>query len=84
MSRLYRWTMNQHVVLDINISADEYLRYYHGQVAMVQGRALDGRSVRFPAALLRGMVSHGGVSGRFIIEFDEQGKFQSITRIPRV
>jgi hypothetical protein len=76
--------MNQTVVLDIVISAADYQRFYRGQARMVQGRALDGRSVKFPASLLRTMVRHDGVCGRFLIEFDAQGKFQSIKRLSRV
>lgn len=76
--------MNQTVVLDIVISAADYQRFYRGQARMVQGWALDGRSVRFPASLLRTVVSHDGVCGRFLIEFDTQGKFQSIKRLSRV
>ncbi|MCY0966505.1 DUF2835 domain-containing protein [Parathalassolituus penaei] len=76
--------MNQRVVLDIYLSAAELQRYYSGDARMVQGRALDGRSVRFPANLLRPMVTREGVNGRFVIEFDAQGKFQSIARLPRV
>lgn len=76
--------MNQRVVLDIVLSSAELQRYYGGEAHMVHAVALDGRSVRFPANLLRPLVTHNGVRGRFVIEFDEHGKFQSITRLSRV
>jgi len=71
----------QRIVLDLAISAQEYQRFYRGQVKQVVARALDGRNVRFPASVLQQVVQHEGIYGRFAIEFDDQGKFQRIVRL---
>jgi len=41
----------------------------------------DGRSLKFPAALLQKFVTHGGVRGRFEISFNEQNKLVGMRRI---
>ena len=68
------------VVLDLAISADEFLRLYQGAASQVLARANDGQSVRFPANILRPFVHHDGVHGRFVITFDETGKLLSIDK----
>lgn len=69
------------IVVDLAISAEQYLSYYTGQVKTVVGRSVDGRTVRFPANILQHVVSHEGVYGRFAIEFDAYGKFVQIKRL---
>lgn len=73
--------MSQRVIVDISISADEYLAYYNGSAKYVVTNAIDGRVVRFPAGILQRVVEHHGVHGRFVIEFDAQGRFVSINRV---
>ena len=72
------------VVFDLNISASDYQSFYAGTVRMVQVVALDGRTVRFPANILRSVIRHDGIRGRFVIETDDQGKFQRIIELARV
>lgn len=69
------------LIVDITITANEYLKYYQVPSAVVSTRGSDGRRVRFPANILQPFVTHHGISGRFVIEFDQQAKFQSITRL---
>ena len=71
--------MNQ-IVVDIYIPADEYLRYYQGTVRDVVANARDGRSVKFPANILKPFVTHEGIKGSFIIEYDVDNKFKEIRR----
>lgn len=66
------------VIIDVSISADEYLKRYQQPAAGVLIRSRDGRSVRFPANILQPFVSHSGVQGSFRIRFDEEGKFSGI------
>jgi hypothetical protein len=73
--------MSQRIVVDLAISADEYLAYYSGSVRQVVAKATDGRIVRFPAAILQRMVGHDGIYGRFAIEFDSAGKFTGISKL---
>jgi uncharacterized protein DUF2835 len=68
-----------HVVL--NISPDKLLYYYEGEVSAVVAKTTDGRSIRFPANILRSVVQPDGVHGTFELVFDENHKFVSIRRI---
>lgn len=73
--------MERAIVVHINIPHDEYLLWYQGAAQDVFTTSVDGRSVRFPAKILRPFVSHEGVRGRFQIQFDEQGKFTHIQKL---
>lgn len=73
--------MNQRILVELAISPSEYQQYYSGRVRAVVARALDGRTVRFPASVLTHVVGHDGVQGRFAIEFSSDGKFQGIERL---
>lgn len=72
---------SQQIIVDIYLSADQYQHFYDGSIRYVKAVSIDGRSLRFPASILQSFVSHHGVSGRFVIEFDGEGKFQNIERI---
>lgn len=71
----------QQIVVDLYISAEEWLRIYRGQAYQVAARSRDGRSVRFPARILQPFVAHEGIRGSFLIEFDAAGKFRQIRRL---
>ncbi|MFK8015245.1 MAG: DUF2835 domain-containing protein [Gammaproteobacteria bacterium] len=64
--------------MTLDIDADEFLRVYQGNARDVVARADDGRSLRFPAAILRPFVTRDGISGRFRIQFDGDGRFVDI------
>lgn len=68
------------VVVDLSISADQYVRHYRAPGAVVLARSRDGRKVQFPASILQRFVTHAGISGCFDIQFDAQGRFVSIER----
>ena len=69
------------LVVDISISADEYLKLYEGVAKDVVTQATDGRVVRFPARILQPFVTRSGVSGRFAIHFNQQNRFMGIERV---
>jgi hypothetical protein len=69
------------IIISLRISAEDYLAVYQGQVKDVVATAEDGRTVRFPATILKGMVGHEGIYGTFKIHFDRQNKFDGITRL---
>jgi hypothetical protein len=69
------------VVISLAISAEEFQRMYEGSVKTVLAQSMDGRSIRFPANILRPFVLHTGVRGRFQIDFDEDNRFSSIKRV---
>ncbi len=68
------------VVIDIRITNEEYLKQYRSPNIMVSTLSRDGRSIQFPANILKPFVLHDGINGSFCIFFDSAGKFQSITR----
>ena len=69
------------ICVDLNISATQILRYYRGACTTVNALAADGRRVQFPISLLRPFMTHAGVAGRFVINYDDRGKFNNITQI---
>ncbi|MCB1789552.1 MAG: DUF2835 domain-containing protein [Gammaproteobacteria bacterium] len=73
--------LEQRLQLRLAIPAHEYLAYYRNEAGEVIARALDGRSVAFPASSLRPYVSHEGVYGMFEICFDGQNRLVRVTRL---
>lgn len=71
--------MNE-ILVDLKISADEYIKQYRRPGYVVTTRARDGRRVRFPAEILRPFVDHQGIAGVFRIRFGSDGKLQQIER----
>ncbi|RMH07017.1 MAG: DUF2835 family protein [Nitrospirae bacterium] len=65
----------------LDISAQEFLAYYQGRADAVLARANDGRTVQFPARVLRPFLTRQGIVGEFLIRFDEQQKFVAIQRL---
>lgn len=70
-----------HILVDLNISAEEWLKIYRGTARIVRARTRDGRGVQFPANILQRFVRHEGIQGRFLIEYDLDGKFKSVSKI---
>ena len=64
----------------IRITVQQYLAYYRGHARQVVVRAHDGRNLRFPANVLRPFLTHDGIAGDFILEYDERNKFVGISR----
>lgn len=71
----------QVVIVRLAISAREFQRLYSGAASDVIASSETGETVRFPARVLRGEVTHDGVHGRFEIAYDDSGKFLSILRL---
>lgn len=65
----------------LNITQDVLLSYYEGTARAVVVKSLDGRSIQFPANVLRRFVTGDGVRGVFEIEFDGNNKFVEMRRI---
>ncbi|PAV26974.1 uncharacterized protein DUF2835 [Tamilnaduibacter salinus] len=70
-----------HVIVDIAIDPDEWVKLYEGSAHDVHAVARDGRSVRFPARILSRYALRDGIHGSFRIEFDGEGHFQGIVQI---
>ncbi len=71
----------QRVTVQLNISPERFQAYYQGVVEYVVATASDGRTVKFPARVLRPFLSYQGVQGTFQITCDANMKFQAIRRV---
>jgi len=69
------------VELYIQISADEFQRYYRGSAKNVRAYDNLGRRVVFPANILQPFVTREGINGSFRIIFDQNGKFLQAIRL---
>ena len=69
------------ILVDLHISAEDYLAHYKGAARSVIARDRSGKNVAFPSNILQPFVTHNGISGTFEIEFDTDNRFQRITRI---
>ena len=69
------------VEVELRIGADEYLKRYRVPGAQVLVQSSDGRRVQFPATILQRFVTHAGVTGRFVIRFDDGGKLVGVDRV---
>jgi len=72
--------MNKSIEVVLTISADDFVALYQGVVRDVVAIATDGRRVRFPARILQPYVTHQGIQGRFVIQFDADNRFAGIAR----
>lgn len=70
------------LVVDLDITAEECLRYYGGAAISVLARARDGRLIRFPASALRDFVTEHGVQGTFELQCDANGRLIAMARWP--
>ena len=67
-----------HLIVDIVITRDEYLRWYQGTAKAILATSRDGRKVSFPAQSLQPYVTHNGIRGSFAIYFDDNNKLQRV------
>lgn len=67
---------------DLDISKEQFLQYYQGDVSYVMVTTSDNMTVQFPAHFIRKFVSHTGIKGRFRIIYDENNKLVSISKVP--
>ena len=65
----------------LSIPPDVLLSYYDGTARFVAVKSLDGRSIQFPANVLRQFVTSDGVQGLFEMEFDENNKYVGMQRV---
>lgn len=69
------------VSVTLAIDRDQYLKHYRDGVRDVVATSNDGKTLRFPANILRGVVTHDGVRGTFVISYSAQGRFTGIRRV---
>ncbi len=73
--------MHQRLHVVLKISSYRLMEYYEGEVDSVVAKTTDGRTIKFPANILRSVVQSDGVYGTFELVFDENHKFVSISRV---
>jgi len=71
----------QSLIFDLSIPAQEYLRVYQGTAQRVLVRSRDGRTVSIPARHLQRFLTHDGISGSFIMNFNKQGQLLDLRRL---
>ena len=73
--------MSQEIHIRLDISAEQYRRVYAGSARFVHAQSLDGRTVKFPAEVLRPHVTHDGIHGVFALQHDNNNRFIGIRRV---
>jgi len=73
--------MSQSIKFSLKLSYDKYLSFYKGHAQHVLVTAFDGRKIQFPAEILKPYLTREGISGVFIIHFDNRNKYQSLQKI---
>jgi len=73
--------MSQTIRFQLTLSYDEYSAVYKGHAQHVIAQSFDGRTVRFPADILKPYLTHSGIQGTFEIHFDKNNKFKSLEKI---
>ena len=71
-----------YVVVDIHLTADEYLKWYRGESRAVVAYSRDGRRIRFPVASLHPYITHAGVRGSFAVHFNHENKLVKVEKLP--
>lgn len=65
----------------LHLDASEIERYYRGRARSILVSSSEGLKLQFPANLILPFVARDGVSGRFILKYDQNGKAQSLRRL---
>ena len=73
--------MNQVIQFSLNLSYEKFLHVYKGEAKFVVTKAFDGRTIRFPAEVLKPYLTREGVQGDFEITFNAQNKFQDLKKL---
>lgn len=70
------------LVLDIALSAEQFLAVYQGRANRILVRSRDGRRVSVPAHHFRAFLTHEGIHGSFELEFSAAGELLKLQRLP--
>ncbi len=68
------------ITVNLAISTEEFARLYRGEARDVICTAKDGRTVQFPANVLRQFLTHDGVHGEFELFFSTDKRFSRIVK----
>ena len=70
-----------HYRFRLQISQQEFLRYYSGEAMTIQVISECGRRLRFPASRLRPMLTAQGIRGRFCLTVDHNNRFLDLKKL---
>lgn len=70
------------LLLRLNVPAAEFAKVYAVPGARLYATADTGARVALPAAAFKRFVTHSGLSGRFMVSFDDDGRLQAIEQLP--
>ena len=69
------------LTLRLRLTPDEVLKYYRGDARQVRAVSVDGRTVSFPATVIRRHVTPVGVFGTFRLVTDELHRLVAFDRV---
>ena len=67
--------------VDLSLSAHEYRSYYEGRVRYIRVTTQEGVTVQFAAAKLAPFLTHEGIHGKFLLQYDETHKFVALKKL---
>ena len=73
--------MSNHLTVSLNISYDDFAAVYRGSAKHVFAQTMEGKSIRFPADILRPYLTRDGIHGAFQVKFDANHKFTGISKL---
>lgn len=73
--------MTNQLTVSLNISYDEFEVVYRGSAKHVFANTMEGKSMRFPADILKPFLTRDGIQGLFRVKFDADHKFAGIYKI---
>lgn len=71
----------KHFRFSLQISQEQFLRYYQGSAGAVQVYSECGQRLRFPASRLRPFLTHSGIQGRFQLTVTAGNRFVELKKL---
>ena len=71
----------KHYRFSIQLSQEQFLRYYQGSAGAVQVYSECGQRLRFPASRLRPFLTHTGIQGRFQLTTNADNRFVDLKQL---
>lgn len=69
------------VCFSLSISPDSYEAYYRGDAKYVQVETDQSQVVKMPADIFKRFLTREGISGRFVVSYDQNNRFHSIEKL---
>jgi hypothetical protein len=65
----------------LQISQQQFLRYYQGSANAIQVVSECGKRLHLPAIRVRPFLTHSGINGRFLLTIDSNNRFIDLQKI---